>query len=337
MKYLVFFLLVLAMPATTWAQPVPSDCEAPDSIAMLYEYDAQLLAARRMQDDPAYLTTLEVEADLVEVYLGQLLAVYNAANFPAGDSVTKCLPLHVFPLADLHSFLLGLDPQSEWVQNLEAGIIPTGYSAFDSLFTLLELEVSNTVDLGNSVLAVLETEKVLHLQGVIQAFSGLDGLNYVEPNYIFGDGGNITTDPGVGYTDLIYEYGWGDCPSGCIFAHFWQIRVYEDCSVEFISSWGDPVDFPCESIIDGTSERWTSQEISVFPTITNDFIRLDFKNRIPKQLSYRIFGTSGMEWQAEKIIDGTSPEIQVAELPSGLYFLRLIVDHQQIVKKFFKS
>ena len=45
-----------------------------------------------------------------------------------------------------------------------------------------------------------------------------------------------------GYTQLTYSHGWGDCPSGCIHRRYWQFNVYPDCSVEFVTSYGDPVD-----------------------------------------------------------------------------------------------
>jgi len=304
---------------------------------MLYEFDATILAARQMQGNPDYQNTLEIDENLATGYLEQLLAIYNAVNFPAGDSVTKCLPIHVFPLASVNGFLMGLNTDEEWVQSLQQGSFPTGYTPFDSLFTLLDLEVENIIELSTSIIAVFGTEKNLHLEGVINAFQGLTGVLYAEPNGFFGDGDNITAETNVGYTDFIFEHGWGDCPAGCIFAHYWQIRVNEDCSVEFINSWGTPLAFPCESIIiDDVREEILAEKIPLLPTVTTDFLTVKIEDLAIENIGYSILTIDGKMMLIDNTLHNNSSKIDVSNLPKGSYFLTLNIDNQIVIKRFVK-
>ena len=338
MKKIAAFLTLLICFQNGIAQIIESSCEAPDSITMLYEFDAKILAARQMQGDPTYINETKIDPALTNFYLEKLVAVYNAANFAAGDSVTKCLPIHVFPEAIVNWFVIGLDTNDEWVQALQMDVFPTGYAVFDSLFMDLELEVKTIIGSSNPVIVILETENCLHLEGVINAFQDLNGVNFVEPDYLIGDGNNITAQVENGYTDLIFEHGWGDCPSGCIFSHFWQIRVDDDCAVEFIDSWGNPVDFPCESIIiDGTEEINPFSKVSIFPTIANDFLMVEIEETTFTNISLSVHSIDGKVLVQPISLEGNIHKIDITNLPQGINLLTLNIDNQLFAKRFFKN
>ncbi len=63
-------------------------------------------------------------------------------------------------------------------------------------------------------------------------FVAMFGDKHLEP-YIpewFGDGAKIelvASDIYSGYDGIIFrfEYGWGDCPSGCAYSHYWEVTV----------------------------------------------------------------------------------------------------------------
>ncbi|WP_145957623.1 hypothetical protein [Labilibaculum antarcticum] len=55
-----------------------------------------------------------------------------------------------------------------------------------------------------------------------------------------GDGSQIEIiDNTSDYIHLIYSYGWGDCPAGCIKRHYWEIGVYGSGIVELIAESGN--------------------------------------------------------------------------------------------------
>ncbi|NOU61031.1 hypothetical protein [Marinifilum caeruleilacunae] len=40
------------------------------------------------------------------------------------------------------------------------------------------------------------------------------------------------------FIHLIYSYGWGDCPSGCINRHYWELGIYGSGAIELLSESG---------------------------------------------------------------------------------------------------
>ncbi|PCH67183.1 MAG: hypothetical protein COC06_11625 [Bacteroidales bacterium] len=54
-----------------------------------------------------------------------------------------------------------------------------------------------------------------------------------------GDGSQIEIiDYTSDYIHLIYSYGWGDCPSGCIYRHYWELGIYGSGIIELIAESG---------------------------------------------------------------------------------------------------
>ncbi len=64
-----------------------------------------------------------------------------------------------------------------------------------------------------------------------------DEIIEVYESQYFLDGNSISYIPGY-YDDFIFDYGFGDCPSGCTGHHYWKIRVDYNCNVELVEEWG---------------------------------------------------------------------------------------------------
>lgn len=61
-----------------------------------------------------------------------------------------------------------------------------------------------------------------------------EGIVFAEPNHYIGDGDHIE----VAWPHYIFSRGWGDCPSGCIYRHYWRFYVDED-TVYLAQEYGD--------------------------------------------------------------------------------------------------
>jgi len=76
---------------------------------------------------------------------------------------------------------------------------------------------------------------------LVKVYSQLPGVKYAEADRMVGDGDRVVREVKsreiVHYT---FSKGWGDCPSGCIHRHFWEIQV-EDKKVTLIKEHGDPL------------------------------------------------------------------------------------------------
>jgi len=75
---------------------------------------------------------------------------------------------------------------------------------------------------------------------------------------------------------------------------------------------------------------------TVFPNPTNDFLTLKIENYKIKNLSYQFFGINGELISKKKLISNLTT-ISLAKLPSGTYFLKVILtnhDSHQPIKTF---
>lgn len=67
-----------------------------------------------------------------------------------------------------------------------------------------------------------------------------EGVRYADPNYRIGDGDDIAVTGPRQYT---FKKGWGDCPAGCIYEHFWVFGV-DDQGVSLVSESGSSLAQP---------------------------------------------------------------------------------------------
>ncbi len=65
-------------------------------------------------------------------------------------------------------------------------------------------------------------------------------ISGVRPSLV--DSGYNFSGTNISYKNEIYtfEQGWGDCPAGCIYAHFWDFKV-EGGAVTLLDSYGSPL------------------------------------------------------------------------------------------------
>ena len=65
----------------------------------------------------------------------------------------------------------------------------------------------------------------------------IPGVKRVLPDECVGDCGHIRS-PALG--SYYIRYGWGDCPSGCIYNHFWRFSINGQI-VTLLEEGGDPL------------------------------------------------------------------------------------------------
>jgi uncharacterized repeat protein (TIGR01451 family) len=67
-------------------------------------------------------------------------------------------------------------------------------------------------------------------------YGAIDGVRYAEPDMTFGG----STDILVSLPEYTFKMGWGDCPAGCIYNHYWDFIVVEG-HVTLVREYGDPL------------------------------------------------------------------------------------------------
>ena len=81
----------------------------------------------------------------------------------------------------------------------------------------------------------LNSDLELNLIPIINALNPLPFFESVEYNaFGAGDGNKITMIRNANEIVLDFSYGYGDCPSGCIYRRHWVFKVDENCNASFV-------------------------------------------------------------------------------------------------------
>lgn len=168
--------------------------------------------------------------------------------------------------------------------------------------------------------------EVLYHPGVLAGiYEEVDGVHYAEPNYIGGDGSDISCQLPI-YT---FKRGWGDCNSGCIYEDYWVFSV-SGGSVDLIDHYGSSV-----SAVEQTpfSISATLHEVAPNPFNPSTTIKYHLKRENWIQLEiYDVRGRPIIKLVNELSSPGDHEVswggIDKSGLPaaSGVYFCRLVVD-----------
>lgn len=320
----ILFLIILFLTGIQYlrSETVPSSCAAPDSIHALYFGDAERLVHRKIfRQGLSYKDSIIIPQVHLDTVMNALLAVYNAVSLFERDTIISILPVHSFrPM--LNSIIIDADTNLIWMKNLRIDVFPTGNTYIDSLISVYKFKVTNK-DFWEYFF-VLESEKNYNVNPIISALKKLEGVYIAESNGYRGDGEEITDSVYTDFVELVYSYGWGDCQSGCAYRRYWKFRVYHDCSVEFVESFGNTLD------ITNISLKF-DEKISVFP---NPFINTIFISGINQEFDYTITNLLG-----QKIISGKSSDFinidYSIKLNEKIYFLKIQVADEILNFKLF--
>lgn len=230
MRPLISLLLVaafvLSLPACELAGSSRPD---EDLVQQAYYGDAQQLAVRQMaeENDPS----VEIPDEKVQPFYEALLAVYNARDISARDSI---LGIHTLPRYSLHEVNVGIDKEVGWTEAWQDGQRLTDHEPVDTLVKAYDLTLERYLDFDDNGAAVtLRSEDPVNSVGLSAAFEGISGVRYAESNRLVGDGGDIRASVLDNGIRLRYSRAWGDCPAGCIHRTTWTFRVGADGTVTF--------------------------------------------------------------------------------------------------------
>ncbi len=315
MKRILILLPLLTLAFASSGQSVQSSCIATDSILARYQDDADRLTLRKIyRQGLTYIDSVTIPQSHADTVLNALIAVYNATTLPARDTVVSIFDIHTFPEPILNGFNIAADSTLPWMQQLKLGNIPTGYATIDNVIATYGLNVQSYLTFGNSYPwhnVVFTSDNNYNFMALTADLATIPGVYESEPNFAFGDGNNISDSIYNDHVELIFSLGWGDCPSGCTARRFWKFNVYYDCSVEYVGSYGTPLQIT--SVVESSFP-----DISVFP---NPFSQIIQVRGFPKTFEYTISNILG-----QPIVKGTSTNGTVDnlnELNDNIYFLTI--------------
>jgi len=229
-----------------------NDAGVQDLLREIYREDAALLTVRRIHEQGgSQAQEVELPVDTVTKFYESLIRVYNATSLAERDSVVSLYDIHAVravPDVVLHEVIVAVDTSKTWVHAWREGQRLTGNSEIDGLMQQFDLQLDTYMQsLGASAFVVLCAPDPLNIKALATRFEAIDGVVYAEPNGWIGWGNDIVThDFHLDRVILDYSFGWGDCPSGCIYRRYWRFQVYHDDRVVFLGSLGPPAPDPGE-------------------------------------------------------------------------------------------
>jgi hypothetical protein len=340
MSFFTKFALLAAIVNTTLnilqAQPVQSFCSGPASLQNQYTKDAWYIAYDFQQrSDSIFMTnTLDIPENVKNHALECLLAVYNA-DLPARDTVIQKFNIHAYNEIDLRKFELYLDTTHAWTkQVLNNNCGATGNIYMDSLANRYGFEVEFVQMFPDWVqdfdaLVRIKTTNYVNTDYLSDILDDLQGVKFANPYTYGGDGDRIYYNRRDTFTEITYRRGWEDCPAGCINHRDWLFRVYEDCSVQFMASYGDALT-PVNELPKVT---FTTK---IYPSPATDQITLEINQLKGEMAQVQILGIDGSQFSYYilPVNNGNLNEIlDISNLISGVYSLSITNSEQIFTQK----
>jgi Secretion system C-terminal sorting domain len=335
-KIILLAAIVNTMLPAINAQPVQSFCSGPTSLQNQYIQDAWYVAYDfQMHSDSLNMTnTLDIPSNVKDDVLACLLAVYNA-DLPARDTVIQKFNIHAYRDIDLHQFEMYLDTSHAWThQILQNNCSSTGNVYMDSLAARYGFQVEFVQIFPDWVedfdaLVRIKTSEYVNTDYLSKVLLGLQGVKFANPFTFGGDGNRIFYTPRDSFSEITFRHGWEDCPAGCVQHRDWLFRVYEDCSVEFISSYGDVLT-PIRVL------PQVSFTTKIYPNPANELLNIEMTGLEGDMLQLQAFGMDGSQvlYDILPVYNGNlNQTLDLSTLLSGVYNLTLTNSEQVYSQK----
>lgn len=307
-------ILLLFFCNQSYSQLVISSCTSDESTNSTYLPSAQRLTMRKfIQENSTYLDSIHIPQSHVDTVLNALIAVYNASGLAARDTVVDIYGITATNYPTVNGIYVQVDTSASWADSLDNGVIPTGNFYIDSLISTHYLNLTSYHETGfsNYGIASFISDSNYNIFALADAFLAAPSVLGSGLSAFVMDGNDISCTIHTDYVELTYSIGWGDCMSGCINHRFWVFKVYYDCSVEYVGSYGDVIYY-----MDNNNHK--NENISVYPNPANDLIYIsDYQTQT---LEFQLFSMTG---QLIRFGSVENNKINIADIPPGNYFLRL--------------
>ena len=236
MRLIGLILSVTFLGFNVDAQIWSSACTGDDSIYSILEGHSARIVRQHYKD---YLMTEKDSFWLNDSFVNQVtrdqLAVYNSDSVQGRDSIYNILSTYFLDTSmigapHIWNTLMHCEETDSFYQNLkESGI--SGDPYFDSLVIKYQINI-RYVSFSRVSVSFKGLYNTQALRDSLKKVSWVLGVGAEAP---IGTSKAVISFKSSGDTLYIgYQYGWGDCPAGCINYTYWNYRILPDCSVEFL-------------------------------------------------------------------------------------------------------
>jgi len=267
LNHMKAFLLLSAFIVTyafAEAQTYSSSCTPSDSMEIIYRNDACWLANRRTYEtNSPYADSITIYEPVIDSIKKALYAFHNMqgaavtdtlrgifshSNFIPGSDSTHITFSGINGEYGLKTITVTINDNTLWgAQWLLGNYTATDNDTVDYLMNRYQLQVSlNDYQVyDDSTIYIVRSPLAINTGALIKQFENISGVAYA---YIFnaiGSGNNIKAEFSGDNIQLAFQYGCGDCPSGCNLGRNWKFKVNtgSECPVEYVSveNWGSHI------------------------------------------------------------------------------------------------
>lgn len=202
-----------------------------------YREDAEKLAIRYVNKRDS--TQTEIPEDLIDYLYNGLIHIVNS-DHPKAQEATEEYSVHARAPASPRKIAVYADTTAPWMDSWRNDQTETGDPQVDEIINKYSLTLVEYNELKNlpSAHATLQSDRAINMYAVGKLFETIDKVNGSGPEGIIGGGNDIKFLLFNSHLRFTFEYGYGDCPAGCINHHLWHFNIHEDGSVEFIDEEG---------------------------------------------------------------------------------------------------
>ena len=333
MKKTIVLLILICLVRASNGQVVASTCHAKDSVLKKYQSDADRLAIRRVNHQHSgYKDSVSISKTISSDYLNALIAVYNASLLPASDTIARLLDIHTYN-PGLNSLIVIADSNLFWMTNLRYNILPTRDYEIDKMMYLYHLRKEFYSGLLQPSMVVFKTDINSNLAPLAKRLKTFVGVNAAECEFLYGDGNDIRDSINEKFTELVYSYGWQECPTGCEQRRYWKFRVFSDCSVEYMGSYGQPLE---PSLILSVQENEDFfKDVKIYPNPVKSKLYIECSNLKHKDLTLTLTNKKNEVVYSAGVLKSRQ-EMDLILLSNGIYYLKLSGSAGQRVYKVVK-
>lgn len=230
------YLLYACDSETTEIFPtqIIQDSRVSDSIFEILLDDAKLICMDfYTNQEMEELSEIELKEYHFAPILAALQIVYLDSISTASSDIRK-YNVHALCPKKLHKTSITIDTTNENFNSWKT------YGFTDNLkLDLLIDEYDLQLDSIRADQYLVHTETGINQESLARELVKFPFIKKAKAANCIGDGSQIEIiyfNPD--FIQLIYSYGWGDCPSGCINRHYWELGIYGSGLIELLSESG---------------------------------------------------------------------------------------------------
>lgn len=342
-KKLITMLVVMIAISQVHSQ-IQSDCTIPPELITYYDRDIKNLAVCRLFETHSPDTALvKIPRGNIDTIAEGMASIFNALSVvPEIDSVFNLYCIHnkFGCLRDYDGYIVKVDLDYSWTNAWQNMQTLTGDPLMDTILVRYSLHLELFYPFGS--FAVIDSDSTWNPFALCDSLEIVPGVIYAERNSFGGDGHYIEYNIMSDEQYYIFSYKWGDCYAGCTCYYKWKFKVNSECQVTYLgveNTIGEycpelPEPINCNLFTTATRSYYDNG-FFIYPNPGKDkiFISIPNNNKTCLLTLYSFNGNIVLE----RNISETKTQIDLSNLPSGVYFACLQNGKMQEVKKILKE